>query len=69
MPGGGKDRAKVYIGFTWGLYAGGSAMMARSDGGADDDGEIGTWILRNALKQRDVRLFEMVMDDVSVREE
>lgn len=44
-------------------------MMARSDGGADDDGEIGAWILRNALKQRGVRLFEMVMDDVSVREE
>lgn len=44
-------------------------MMARSDGGADDDGEIGVLILRNALKQRGVRLFEMVMDDVSVREE
>ena len=44
-------------------------MMARSDGGVDDDGEIGAWILRNALKQRDVRLFELVMDDVSVREE
>lgn len=39
-------------------------MMARSDGGADDDGEIGAWILRKALKQRGVRLFEMVMDDV-----
>ena len=34
-----------------------------------DDGEIGTWILRNALKQRDVRLFEMVVDDVSAEEE
>ena len=44
-------------------------MMARSDGGADDDGEIRTWILRNALKQRGVRLFEMVMDDVSAEEE
>ena len=44
-------------------------MMARSERRADDDGEIGTSILRNALKQRDVRLFEMVMDDVSVREE
>ena len=49
MTGDGKDRAKVYVGFTWGLhrftwglYEGGSAMMARSDGGADDDGEIGT---------------------------
>ena len=30
------------MGFTWGLYAGGSGIMARSDGGADDDGEIGT---------------------------
>ena len=38
-------------------------MMARSERRADDDGEIGTWILRNALKQRDVRLFEMVMND------
>ena len=44
-------------------------MMARSNGGADDDREIGTWILRNALKQRDVRLFELVMDDVSTGEE
>lgn len=44
-------------------------MMARSDGGADDDGEIGTWILRNALKQSDMRQFEMVMDDVSAEEE
>lgn len=44
-------------------------MMARSDGGADDDGEIGTWILRNALKQRDVRLFEMVTGDIAAREE
>ena len=45
MTGDGKDRAKVYVGFTWGLhgglYAGGSAMMARSERGADDDGEIG----------------------------
>ena len=57
------------MGFTWGLYEGGSAMMARSERGADDDGEIGTWILRNALKQRDVSLFEMVMDDVSAGEE
>lgn len=57
------------MGVTWGFYAGGSVMMARSDGGADDDGEIGAWILRNALKQRDVRLFEMVMDDVSAGEE
>lgn len=44
-------------------------MMARSDGGADDDGEIGAWILRNTLIQRGVRLFEMVMDDVSAEEE
>lgn len=44
-------------------------MMARSERRADDDGEIGTWILRNALKQRDVRMFEMVMDDVSAEEE
>ena len=44
-------------------------MMVRSERGADDDGEIGTWILRNALKQRDVSLFEMVMDDVSAGEE
>lgn len=44
-------------------------MMARSERGADDDGEIGAWILRNALKQRGVRLFEMVMDDVSAEEE
>ena len=43
-------------------------MMARSDGGADDDGEIGTWILRNALKQRGVRMFERVVDDVSAEE-
>ena len=44
-------------------------MMARSEGGADDYREIGTWILRNALKKRDVLLFEMVMDDVSAGEE
>ena len=44
-------------------------MMARSERGADDDREIGTWILRNALKQRGVCLFEMVVDDVSVKEE
>ena len=44
-------------------------MMARSDGGADDDGEIGVWILRNALIQRGVRLFEMVMDNISAEEE
>lgn len=44
-------------------------MMARSDGGADDDREIGTWILRNALKQRDVHLFEMVTGDIAAREE
>lgn len=44
-------------------------MMARSEGGADDDCEIRAWILRKALKQRDVRLFEMVMDDVSTGEE
>ena len=69
MTGDGKDRAKVYIGFTWGLYAGGSAMTARSERGADDDGAIGAWILRNALKQRSVRLFELVMDEVSAGEE
>lgn len=57
------------MGFTWGLYAGGSAMTARSERGADDDGEIGAWSLRNALKQRGVRLFEMAMDDVSTGEE
>ena len=52
MPEDGKDRAKVYIRFTWGLHGaymglvpGGSAMMARSERGADDDGEIGVWIL------------------------
>ena len=44
-------------------------MMARSERGADDDGAIGVWILRNALKQRGVRLFEMAMDDVSTGEE
>ena len=44
-------------------------MMARSDGGADDDGKIGAWILRNALIQRGVRLFEMVMDNISAEEE
>lgn len=44
-------------------------MMARSERGADDDGAIGTWILRKALKQRGVRLFEMAMNDVSTGEE
>lgn len=44
-------------------------MMARSERGADDDGEIGAWSLRNALKQRGLRLFKMVMDDVSTGEE
>ena len=44
-------------------------MMARSERGADDDGAIGAWILRKALKQRGVRLFEMAMDDVSTGEE
>ena len=44
-------------------------MMARSERGADDDGAKGAGILRKALKQRGVRLFEMVMDDVSTGEE
>ena len=44
-------------------------MMARSERGADDDGAKGAWILRKAVKQRGVRLFEMVMDDVSTGEE